>query len=89
MVEAARESREQIKTRLRAKFEQLFDTADQCELKINKENGNITVRQLHDEATGITIAFGTYERVESLVPDDFKPFFERYEEFAVEANEVL
>lgn len=81
MVEAAavQETREQIRARIKERFVTTFETMDQHELKIEKEDGNIQVRQSWDEATNVMMAFGEQKVIQGLVPDDFKTFFENWD----------
>ena len=62
---------------------------DQHELKIEEEGGNIQVRQSWDEATNVMMAFGEQKVIEGLVPDDFRAFFEQWDQHGAGANDTI
>ena len=67
-----------------------FATMEQYELKIDEEGGLMQVRQQWDEATNVMLNFGVHKRIEGLVPDDFRPFFERWcDGVGCESNDTL
>ena len=91
MVEAAnvRETKAQIGERTKERFKEIFSTFEQHELKITEDNGNLEVRQSWDTENNVMKVFGKQRRVEGLVPDDFRPFFENYEQHGAAANDSV
>ena len=47
------------------------------------------VRQSWDEATNVMMSFGKYARIEGLVPDDFRTFFENWDTLGADANDTI
>ena len=91
MVEAAsvRETKAQICARTKKRFKEIFSTFEEHKLKITADDGNLEVRQSWDTENKLMTVFGKQRRIEGLVPDDFRPFFENYEQHGAAANKLI
>lgn len=58
-------------------------------MKIQKEDGKLEVRQSWDDATNQLMCLGTYTRIDDLVPNDFRGFFENWDTLGVAANDTV
>ena len=65
----------------------MFAKAETLPVVIEKEDGNVTVRQTWDGNKMVSVSEAKV--VEGLVPADFKDFWERWDEVAKEANDTL
>ena len=89
MVESAPKTRAQIGDDLITKVKGFFDKADEYPVVIEKENGNVLIRQTWDGDKMVSIAES--KKVDGLKPEDFKEFFTRWpeKEVGLKANNIL
>ena len=89
MVESTASARQQIGDSILATARELFAKAEDLPIVIEKEDGNVTVRQTWDGDKMVSI--GEAKVVEGVVPEDFKEFFSRWHEpdVGIKANPIL
>ena len=89
MVEAGTKTRAQIGDDLIVKVNEYFSKAEEYPVVIEKEEGNVLVRQTWDGDKMVSIAES--KRVDGLKPEDFKEFFTRWpeKEVGLKANSIL
>ena len=89
MVESQTKSRAEIADELIVKVKEYFSKADEYPVVIEKEEGNVLIRQTWDGDQMVSIAES--KRVEGLKPEDFKEFFTRWpeKEVGLKANPIL
>merc|ERR1712083_457776 len=80
-------SRAQIGQQLMETAVAMFEKAADLPVVIQKDKGNVTVRQTWDGDKMVSVAEAKV--VEGLIPADFKAFFERWHEVGCEANDIL
>ena len=89
MVEAGTKTRAQMGDELIVKVNEYFSKAEEYPVVIEKEEGNVLVRQTWDGDKMVSIAES--KRVDGLKPEDFKEFFTRWpeKEVGLKANSIL
>ena len=81
-------TRDEMKLNLRARCAEILAKKDQMEIKSTLEDGNIEVRADWDEESRI-ICVAEMKVAKGLTPDDFKAFFNVWEECILEINPIL
>ena len=91
MVETTgKQTRADIDKSLMTKALEIYDKAGDLKIVIQREDpaitGKLLVRQAWDEDKMVSVADA---RVDGLAPEDFKEFFQNWEQYGAEANPIL